>query len=176
MKYLVLAFTLLWVHTATAQEPMRYMGGASDQAIHDSVKDRCRESAFEKTEALDYYEQAREASIMIAECVDRAFEGRGGRYSAIAHGSKDDGMADAYSMAWGADTLRSAAESAIDSCEQEGGQACYLRHYARNGCIAYARGRPYSHGVGSAESKGQAERIAIDHCVVDGCEIVWSRC
>lgn len=176
MKHLALVVALLWVHAATAQEPMRYMGGTADQAMHDSVKDRCRESAIEETEDLHYFEQARKSGIMFAECMDRAFEGRGGRYSAIAYGKVDDGLNDAYSLAWGASTLRSAAEAAINGCESEGGRDCHLRHYARNGCIAYARGPNLGQGVGSAEAKVQAERIAIDHCDFDGCEIVWSRC
>ena len=56
---------------------MKYMGGAAEQAIFDSVKDRCWNSAYE---ASNYYENARKYSIMYAECVDRAFKGRGGRY------------------------------------------------------------------------------------------------
>ncbi len=46
-------------------------------------------------EALGRCGRARRSGIMPAECVDRAFEGRGGRHGAIAHGGKGDGFGSA---------------------------------------------------------------------------------
>lgn len=154
-----------------AHEPTPYMGEAQDQALFDAVKSWCWTQAYEEARQRA---NTTEHSIGFAQCIDEAYAGKGGVYSAIVRGTKDGETV--HAMTWEGETLASVTRRGIAGCEAGGVRGCTLRHFTRDGCIAYAEGTG-QHGAGSGSTRAEAERTALEHCAQNApCTIQRSSC
>ena len=163
---------LIWtsISNLTHADPDPYMGTASDQRLFESVRMRCWETAYEKSEHLSVTSLY---NFVYARCITDAFSGRGGRYHALLYSGEDRSY---YAIAWSRPTLVGAVADAFIACRERFGRICVLRHFSRNGCLAYALG-DYDHGFGSAETRREAERIALEHCAdSQSCKLEISQC
>ena len=99
------------------------------------------------------------------------------RYGSIVF-SQEYGGSYAWGMAWSYDSRSSAMNGALNECYGRGGSSCSEVAWFRNACGALTIGDNNGYGVGWAESRYEAEIMAMNGCrqYNRNCRHAISRC
>lgn len=174
-----LALTALVVLAApgsmSAAESRWYMDGPTAQRAYESIRADCYEKARSR---MHNSNNTFDFGDAFSWCIQRPFvqidKGTSRSYGVIVYGHR--GGIDHYYLVWNAFDFPVAYDTAHKACREAGYNNCILRHGARNGCLAVARGYD-QRGFGSGASKASAERVALRHCAdALTCKVTMSKC